>query len=149
MHGLMPYRHVPLQVEIDRANGALQTCNSAIDQYQVNLHSQLFLHTYVPCTCLRTCEQQVLIPVNELGQPSHHCIQALAILREQNQDAFFGLLAQDLIKLLPIIYTPTVGDACKQWSTLMQRPQGLYVSIKDKVLYPAAQFECPPPLPLP
>ena len=42
MHGLMPYRHVPLQVEIDRANGALQTCNSAIDQYQVNPHSQLF-----------------------------------------------------------------------------------------------------------
>ncbi len=61
------------------------------------------------------------------------CLQALAILREQNQDAFFGLLAQNLNKLLPIIYTPTVGDACKQWSTLMQRPQGLYVSIKDKV----------------
>lgn len=60
-------------------------------------------------------------------------MQALAVLREQNQDAFFGLLAQNLNKLLPIVYTPTVGDACKQWSALMQRPQGLYVSIKDKV----------------
>ncbi|KAA6421917.1 MAG: NAD-dependent malic enzyme, partial [Trebouxia sp. A1-2] len=91
MHGLMPHRHVPLQLEIDRAYGALETCSSAIDQYQ-----------------------------------------ALAILREQNQDAFFGLLSQNLNKLLPVIYTPTVGDACKQWSTLMQRPQGLYVCIKDK-----------------
>ncbi|DBB07785.1 TPA: hypothetical protein ACH3X3_009203 [Trebouxia sp. C0006] len=91
MHGLVPYRHVPLQLEIDRAYGALQTCSRAIDQYQ-----------------------------------------ALAILREQNQDAFFGLLSQNLNKLLPVIYTPTVGDACKQWSTLMQRPQGLYVCIKDK-----------------
>lgn len=41
MHGLMPYRHVPLQVEIDRANGALETCSSPIDQYQV---SQVFRH---------------------------------------------------------------------------------------------------------
>ncbi len=37
MHGLMPYRHVPLQLEIDRAYGALQTCSSAIDQYQVSV----------------------------------------------------------------------------------------------------------------
>ena len=63
------------------------------------------------------------------------CLQMLAILREQNQDAFFGLLSQHLTELLPVIYTPTVGDACKQWSTLLQRPQGLYVSIKDKVLH--------------
>lgn len=62
-------------------------------------------------------------------------MQMLAILREQNQDAFFGLLSQHLTELLPVIYTPTVGDACKQWSTLLQRPQGLYVSIKDKVLH--------------
>lgn len=63
-----------------------------------------------------------------------YVLQALAILREHNQDAFFGLLAQNLNELLPVIYTPTVGDACKNWSALMQRPQGLYVSIKDKVI---------------
>lgn len=91
MHGLMPHRHVPLQVEIDRARGALQLCDAPLEKYK-----------------------------------------ALAILREHNQDAFFGLLAQNLNELLPVIYTPTVGDACKNWSALMQRPQGLYVSIKDK-----------------
>ena len=35
MHGLMPHRHVPLQVEIDRANGALQACNTPFEQYKV------------------------------------------------------------------------------------------------------------------
>ena len=35
MHGLMPHRHVPLQVEIDRASGALQACNTPLDQYKV------------------------------------------------------------------------------------------------------------------
>ena len=37
MHGLLPYRHVSLQVEIDRAHGALQACDSALQQYQVTL----------------------------------------------------------------------------------------------------------------
>ncbi len=41
MHGLVPYRHVPLQLEIDRAYGALQTCSRAIDQYQVSLCNQV------------------------------------------------------------------------------------------------------------
>ena len=35
MHGLMPYRHVPLQVEIDRADGALQACSTPLEQYKV------------------------------------------------------------------------------------------------------------------
>ena len=35
MHGLMPHRHVPLQVEIDRADGALQACNTPLEQYKV------------------------------------------------------------------------------------------------------------------
>ena len=86
-----------------------------------------------------TCPRTKFAPVFDWNSPGCHanqqygCLQALAILREQNQDAFFGLLSQNLNKLLPVIYTPTVGDACKQWSTLMQRPQGLYVCIKDKV----------------
>lgn len=86
-----------------------------------------------------TCPRTNFAPAFGWKSPSCHanqqygCLQALAILREQNQDAFFGLLSQNLNKLLPVVYTPTVGDACKQWSTLMQRPQGLYVCIKDKV----------------
>lgn len=69
-----------------------------------------------------------------LSNISLYTLQALAVLREQNQDAFFGLLSQNLNQLLPVIYTPTVGDACKKWSALLQRPQGLYVSITDKVI---------------
>lgn len=55
------------------------------------------------------------------------------LLRDTSQDCFFGLLAQNLVEYLPSIYTPTVGNACKQWSNLLRRPQGLYISIKDLV----------------
>ena len=38
---------------------------------------------------------------------------------------------QNLGELLPIVYTPTVGDACKEWGTLLPRPTGLYVSMRQ------------------
>lgn len=59
-------------------------------------------------------------------------------LRESNEAAFFGLLAQDITGLLPLVYTPTVGEACQNWSKLLPRPTGLYISIHDKVEQPAA-----------
>ncbi len=107
----------------------LSSANSALADYQA---------------VVDTCPRTKVTPAFGCSPPGCHakqqydCLQALAILREQNQDAFFGLLSQNLNKLLPVIYTPTVGDACKQWSTLMQRPQGLYVCIKDKVGRPTS-----------
>lgn len=85
------------------------------------------------CIGLASSPCHFCVPRSSLSIHAGLPLQALAILRERNQDAFFGLLAQNINKLLPIIYTPTVGDACKNWSALLQRPQGLYVSIKDKV----------------
>ncbi len=55
-------------------------------------------------------------------------------LRESNEAAFYGLLAQDLPGYLPLVYTPTVGQACQSWSKLLPRPTGLYISANDQVL---------------
>ena len=125
MHGLLPHRHVSLQLEIDRANGALQACSTPLEQYKV----VLLVHRSTSRSCHYWVAQSSLSI--HAGLP----LQALAVLREHNQDAFFGLLAQNISELLPIVYTPTVGDACKNWAALLQRPQGLYVSIKDKVTF--------------
>ena len=42
-------------------------------------------------------------------------LQALMALRETNEAAFFGLIAEDVTGFLPIVYTPTVGKACQNW----------------------------------
>ena len=39
MRGLIPYRQVPLQLEIDRAKHALDTCSKALDKFQVMLRA--------------------------------------------------------------------------------------------------------------
>lgn len=57
--------------------------------------------------------------------------QQLMTLRATNEDAFFALLSAYPEEMVPLVYTPTVGDACQQWGSLILRPQGLYISLND------------------
>ena len=54
--------------------------------------------------------------------------QFLRQLQERQEILFFALLSKHLTEMLPIVYTPTVGDAVKQWNALYQTPRGLALS---------------------
>ncbi|KNZ80331.1 NADP-dependent malic enzyme [Termitomyces sp. J132] len=56
----------------------------------------------------------------------------LSMLKEQNSSMFYKLCLQYMSEFTPLIYTPTVGDACLQYSHIYRRPEGLFISIKDK-----------------
>ncbi|KAL0566864.1 hypothetical protein V5O48_015129, partial [Marasmius crinis-equi] len=56
----------------------------------------------------------------------------LSALKEQDTPMFYRLCLKYMSEFTPIIYTPTVGDACQQWSHIYRRPEGMYISIKDK-----------------
>ncbi|WP_439814522.1 NAD-dependent malic enzyme [Zavarzinia sp. CC-PAN008] len=49
-------------------------------------------------------------------------------LQDTNETVFFALLVQNIEELLPIVYTPTVGDGCQQFSRLFRKPRGLFLS---------------------
>jgi hypothetical protein len=56
----------------------------------------------------------------------------LSSLKSQNMDLFYRLLIDHVKDLMPLVYTPTIGDVCLQYSTLYTRPEALYISIKQR-----------------
>ena len=56
----------------------------------------------------------------------------LRAIQDDNETLFFRLIEDHLEEMLPIIYTPTVGDACEQFSNIYRNHRGLFVSFPDR-----------------
>ena len=58
--------------------------------------------------------------------------QYLREVQDENETLFFRVLVDNLQELLPVVYTPAVGDACLQWSRIHVRPRGMYLSLEHR-----------------
>src|SRR6188474_3208186 len=52
----------------------------------------------------------------------------LSSLQERNERLFFKTVIQHVDRILPIIYTPTVGEACKEFSHIAREPKGVFIT---------------------
>lgn len=56
----------------------------------------------------------------------------LMSLLDRNEILFYKILSKNIRDLAPIIYTPTVGEACLHFGDILRRPRGMYFTSNDK-----------------
>ncbi|WP_423797420.1 NAD-dependent malic enzyme [Mycolicibacterium moriokaense] len=82
----------------------------------------------------KTLEQQVEHCWNEFSTRRNDLDKHIYLraLQDRNETLFYRVLRDHIPETMPIVYTPTVGEACQRFSEIYRRPRGLFVSYPDR-----------------
>jgi len=84
--------------------------------------------------CVESLQKQVarvLANVRSLASPLEK-YRYLSALQYENETLFYRVVLDYPEEMMPVVYTPTVGQACLEWSRIYERPRGLYLSERHR-----------------
>jgi malate dehydrogenase (oxaloacetate-decarboxylating)(NADP+) len=76
-------------------------------------------------------EQRVLENYHQQTSPIQKYI-VMAALQDRNETLFYRTVLDNVAEMMPVIYTPVVGEACQKLGHIFRRPRGIYVSRYDR-----------------
>lgn len=83
---------------------------------------------------IETIEEQVRRCYMQFSSFSDDLVKHIYLrnIQDSNETLFYRLMADNLEEMMPIIYTPTVGRACQEFSRIYRRNRGLFISYPDR-----------------
>ncbi len=83
---------------------------------------------------VETMETQILRVTGQLESLELPIDQYIYLngLLDTNETLFYRTITSDPAKFLPLVYTPTVGEACERLGHIARRPRGLFISIQNR-----------------
>jgi malate dehydrogenase (oxaloacetate-decarboxylating)(NADP+) len=94
---------------------------------------RLHLRGLLPPRVLTIAQQQERIQRNFQSKtsPLEQYVYLIG-LQDRNETLFYRTVVDHLEQMMPVIYTPTVGEACRSFGRIFRRPRGLYVTADDR-----------------
>ncbi len=91
------------------------------------------LHGLLP-DHVETLDEQVTRAIERVRAGANNLDRHIYLrnLQDTNETLYYALIGKHLEEILPLIYTPTVGAACQQFSHLFNRARGLFLSLSQK-----------------
>jgi malate dehydrogenase (oxaloacetate-decarboxylating)(NADP+) len=76
-------------------------------------------------------ELRVLGNVREKATDLERYLYMIA-LQDRNEHLFYRVVMNNIKEMMPILYTPTVGQACQEFQHIYRTPRGFYISLNDR-----------------
>jgi len=124
--GATPRNQPWLGHQVEKA-GSVKAWNSADPERAYMLRT-------LDAMCQAKTAEQALIEVQAIMSLGHNlwAYAYMRMLHSKRPEVYYGALLLRPSKLLPVVYTPTVGEACQKFGKMPQYERGCYVSLQDK-----------------
>ncbi|CAD5216490.1 unnamed protein product [Bursaphelenchus xylophilus] len=124
-----PERVTPKQRGVDLLKTPGLNKGMAFSLYE---RQYLGVHGLLP-PAFMTEEQQAYRVITKLRQQPNDLARYIQLdgLQDRNEKLFYRVLVENIKELMPIVYTPTVGQACQHFGFIYRNPKGLYITVND------------------